>query len=100
MTITEMPLQPQNQTFSTTIEGSLFKVTVIWRAGCWYLDLSDSTGSLIAGGIPLVTGADLLAQYAYLNLGFSLFVVCDADDQDYPGENDLGIRSHLFIRTE
>jgi len=100
MTITEMPLQPQNQTFSTTIAGSLYKVTVIWRAGCWYLDLNDSTGALIAGGIPLVTGADLLAQYAYLNLGFSLFVVCDADDQDYPDENDLGICSHLFIRTE
>jgi len=100
MMITEMPLQPQNQTFSTTIASSLYKVTVIWRAVCWYLDLSDSTGTLIAGSIPLVTGADLLAQYAYLNLGFSLFVVCDADEQDYPTENDLGIRSHLFIRTE
>ncbi|WP_405423759.1 phage baseplate plug protein [Pantoea stewartii] len=100
MTIIEMPLQPQNQAFSTTIAGNIWKITVMWRAGCWYLDLNDSTGSLIAGGIPLVTGADLLEQYAYLNLGFSLFVVCDADGQDYPTENDLGIGSHLFIRTE
>jgi len=100
MTISEMPLQPQNQAFSITIAGNIFKVSVIWREACWYMDLSDSTGTLIAGSIPLVTGADLLAQYAYLNLGFSLFVVCDADGQDYPTENDLGIGSHLFIRTE
>ncbi|QAB30889.1 phage baseplate plug family protein [Pantoea ananatis] len=100
MTITEMPLQPQNQSFSTTIAGNLYKVSVIWRAACWYLDLSDSSGTLIAGSIPLVSGADLLGAYAYLNLGFSLFVVCDAEGQDYPTENDLGIRSHLFIRTE
>ena len=100
MTLTELPLTPQNRAFSATIAGTLYKVTVIWRAGCWYMDLSDSSDTLIAGSIPLVTGADLLEQYAYLSLGFSLFVVCDADGQDYPTENDLGIGSHLIIATE
>lgn len=100
MTITEVPLKPQNQAFSITIARNIYKVSVIWREACWYMDLSDGSGTLIAGSIPLVSGADLLEQYAYLHLGFSLFVVCDADGQDYPTENDLGIRSHLFIRTE
>lgn len=100
MNITEIPLVPQNQAFSITLAGALYKVAIIWRAGCWYMDLSDSSNSLIAGSIPLVTGADLLEQYAYLGLGFSLFVVCDADGQDYPTENDLGIGSHLIIATE
>lgn len=100
MNITEIPLVPQNQAFSITLADTLYKVTVIWRAGCWYMDLSDSSDTLIIGSIPLVTGADLLEQYTYLGLGFALFVVCDADGQDYPTENDLGISSHLIIRTE
>jgi len=100
MTYTELPLQPQNQSMSATIAGNIYKFRVIWRAGCWYLDLSDSSDSLIAGSIPLVTGANLLSQYAYLGLGFSLFVVCDVDGQEYPTEDDLGIGSHLIIETE
>lgn len=100
MTLAELPLTPQNRAFSATIAGSLYKIAVIWRAGCWCLDLSNSSDTLIIGSIPLVTGADLLEQYAYLGLGFALFVVCDSDGQDYPTENDLGISSHLVIRTE
>lgn len=100
MTITEIPLQPQNQTFTTTIAGTIFKMTIIWRADYWYLDMYSAGGALVVGSIPLVTGCDLLGQYAYLNLGFSLFVVCDAQGQDYPTENDLGSVSHLLIRTE
>lgn len=100
MTITEIPLQPQNQTFSTTIAGTIFKMTVIWRVECWFIDIYSSDGTLIVGGIPMVTGADLLGQYSYLNLGFSLFVVCSVQGQDYPTENDLGTGSHLLIKTE
>lgn len=100
MTYTELPLQPQNQSLSATIAESIYKIQMIWRSGCWYLDLSDSSDSLIAGSIPLVTGANLLAQYTYLDLGFSLYVICDADGQEYPTEDDLGIGSHLIIATE
>lgn len=100
MTISEIPLQPQNQTFSATIGGTIFKMTIMWRIDCWYLDIYSTDGSLIVGSIPLVTGADLIGQYSYLNLGFSLFVVCDAQGQDYPTENDLGTISHLLVKTE
>lgn len=37
----------------------------------------DSGGADLIKGIPLITGADLLAQYAYLGLGFALCVGCD-----------------------
>lgn len=45
-------------------------------------------------------GADLLAQYAYMGLGFKLVVVCDDSTQDYPTKTDLGGRSHLLLSTE
>lgn len=100
MTLSELPLQPQNQSFSATISGSVYKFRVIWRGGCWYLDLSDSNDSLIVGSMPLVTGSDLLGQYAHLGLGFSLFIVCNDDAQSCPTEYDLGTGSHLIVRTE
>jgi hypothetical protein len=48
----------------------------------------------------MITGADLLAQYAYLNLGFSLVVDTDIAGQEYPTKTDLGITSHLYVITE
>ncbi|HDS4945079.1 TPA: hypothetical protein QHY57_005346, partial [Klebsiella pneumoniae subsp. ozaenae] len=52
-------------------------MAVTWRAAFWCLDIMDSTGADLIKGIPLITGANLLAQYRYLGLGFSLYVNCD-----------------------
>jgi hypothetical protein len=50
-------------------------MAVTWRAAFWCLDIMDSTGADLIKGIPLITGADLLAQYRYLGLGFSLMSI-------------------------
>ncbi|HHP2032792.1 TPA: phage baseplate plug family protein, partial [Klebsiella pneumoniae] len=47
-----------------------------------------------------ITGADLLEQYAYLNLGFSLYVLCDDPASENPTQSDLGIKSHLYAKIE
>ncbi|EHZ8806233.1 hypothetical protein SP047_004302 [Salmonella enterica] len=99
MSFTEIPLSPDNQTFSITLAGTNYQMRITWRGNFWCLDLMDRSGSLIIGGMPLVTGADLLAQYGYLNLGFSLYVVCDEPANDYPTKTDLGIRSHLYVES-
>lgn len=100
MILNEMPLTADNQTFKITISGTLYQIKIIWRESLWLMDLMDSYGALIIGGIPLVTGCDLLAQHSYLGLGFSLFVLCDAPLQVYPTQYDLGVYSHLYIGTE
>lgn len=100
MTLTEMPLAADNQSFRITLAGALYQISVLWRGSVWVMDLSDSSGGLIVGGIPLVSGADLLAQHAYLGLGFSLYVLCDNPLQVYPTQYDLGTYSHLYIGTE
>lgn len=64
------------------------------------LDISDRHNALIVGGIPLVTGANLLEQYQYIGLGFALQIVCDVPGQDSPTQTDLGTRSHLYIIAE
>ncbi|CDK85353.1 probable bacteriophage protein STY1063 [Escherichia coli IS25] len=99
MEAVEIPLVADNQTFATTINGTVYQLSVIWRGEYWVLDLADSNGSAIISGIPMITGADLLAQYRYMNLGFSLVVLCDVAGQER--RNSILERSHtsMFSRS-
>jgi hypothetical protein len=101
MQANEIPLSPDNQQFTTDINGVSYQIRSLWRDSAgWVVDLMDASGSPVVLDIPLVTGANLLSQYAYLNLGFGLVVVCDDPGQDYPSKTDLGIKSHLLVVTE
>lgn len=100
MAISEIPLSPENQQFSISLADQNFRMSVTWRAVFWCLDIMDSSGASLIKGIPLITGADLLAQYSYPGLGFSLYVGCDDPANENPTETDLGINSHLYVVTE
>lgn len=100
MAISEIPLSPENQQFSISLAGQSLQMAVTWRAVFWCLDIMDSSGAALIKGIPLITGADLLAQYRHLGLGFSLYVGCDNPANENPTEYDLGINSHLYVVTE
>ncbi|HHS9738671.1 TPA: phage baseplate plug family protein [Raoultella ornithinolytica] len=100
MAVSEIPLSPDNQQFAIALAGRSFQMAVTWRAAFWCLDIMDSSGADLIKGVPLITGADLLAQYHYMGLGFSLYVVCDNPANENPTENDLGINSHLYAVTE
>lgn len=47
-------------------------------------------------GIPLVTGADLLAQYKHLSIGGQLFVQTDGDPEAVPTYASLGATAGLY----
>ncbi|EDJ7416999.1 hypothetical protein CHY15_06285 [Salmonella enterica subsp. enterica serovar Brandenburg] len=100
MTIQEIPLTADNQQFSIILAGITWRIRIIWRDLYWIMDLQNDRGEPVISGIPLVTGADLLAQYAYMGLGFKLVVMCDDSTQDYPTKTDLGGSSHLLVLTE
>jgi len=101
MKIARIPLTPDNQRFNTVINGTNYTIRLLWRDDSgWVMDLMDSGGQPIAIGIPLVTGANLLGQYAHLGLGFGLVILCDDPNQDYPTKLDLGIKSHLLSVME
>lgn len=100
MVVTEIPLTADNQTFSITLNGNALTMRIVWRDKMgWVLDLQNSSDEDIIAGIPLVTGIDLLAQYAYLGLGFSLAVACDDPATEYPTQTGLGTASHLYAVT-
>lgn len=95
----EIPLQPNAQTFQISLGGTVYGLTLHWcdPSNAWTLDVADNSGSPLVQGLPLITGADLLAQYAYLGIGGKLLVQSDFDVSAVPGYTALGSTGHLFL---
>lgn len=95
----EIPLIAAAQTFAVTLVNVTYTFTVHWcaPASCWILDIGDLNNNPIVTGIPIVTGADLLAQYAYLNFGGQLIAASDFDAGAVPTYDNLGSTSHLYF---
>ncbi len=96
----EIPLSSAPQTFSIILAGISYQLTVRYAdapMGGWLLDIVDQDGNDILCGAPLVTGHDLLEQYAYLGIGGQLIVQTDADPDAVPTFDSLGVESHLFF---
>lgn len=97
----EIPLSPNSQSFQIAILGTMYNMRVMWNVAMssWILDIADANNTPILNGIPLVTGTDLLAPYAYLNFGGTLTVFTDGDLDAVPTYSNLGINSHLYFTT-
>ncbi len=121
----EIPLIASPQTFSVTLAGTAYTMTLMFHSAygavagapvgmdqtvptseidtnnldCWGLDIGDASNNPIVCGIPLIPGIDLLYQYAYLNFGGSLFVAVDGDPDAPPDFAGLGSAGHLYFWT-
>jgi hypothetical protein len=67
--------------------------------GGWVLDIGDANNAPIIQGIPLVTGANLLAQYAYLGIIGALWVQTLSNPDAVPTYQNLGSDGLLFYVT-
>ena len=103
MAVYEIKVSPQPQAFSVEFPNGLtYQLRLIYEFtpdDCWLLDISDASGNPILCGIPLITGADLLAQFSYLNFGCSLYCTTDGDTFAVPKFYNLGVNAHLWIST-
>ena len=102
MTVYEIPLTPEPQTFSISLAGSLYVLTLKWNnfAGYWVLDIANPQSAPILCGLPLLPSIDILAPYSYLNFGFQLFCATDDDPTAVPTFANLGVTSHLYIGVD
>lgn len=99
--ITEIPLTPSRAAiFTITLAGALYNMRLTYdiaQDSCWILDIGDANQVPLVAGIPLVTGVDLLAQYAYLGFGGALVVTTDRGAGEVPTFDGLGVTSHLYF---
>lgn len=96
----EIPTTSSAQAFSITLNGILYSMQLIYRdtdMGGWILDIADSNGINLACGIPLVTGCNLLDQYAYLGIGGILIASTDGSFLTPPTYTNLGTLGHLWF---
>ena len=88
------------ETFTVTLAGVEYQLTVRWNAADeagWVLDIAEpDEGDAIVCGVPLVTGADLLAPYGHLGFGGRLVVWSDSSDAP-PDEGTLGNGVDLYF---
>lgn len=96
----EIPITPaSNQTLSVILNDTGYQLTLQWRAAYeagWVLDIASEDGTTLVAGIPLITGADLLAQHQHLGIGGALYVATDGDQDAVPTFSNLGDTSHLY----
>jgi hypothetical protein len=94
-----IPLVPQAQTLAITLAGVNYNLNVYWNVpnNSWMLDLLDDNGNPILTGVPLVTGADLLEQFAYLGIGGQLIVQTTDNPNAVPTYTDLGSTGNLYF---
>lgn len=96
----EIPLSPDAQKFSIPLGILTYQLTVKWSDapnGGWFLDIADADGEPLAGGLAMITGADLLEQHKSLNIPGQLIVQTDHDTNAVPTYENLGINSHLYF---
>lgn len=88
----------QPQTLGIVLNGIRYVLRVYWNdpAQCWNFDLSDSSKNPILQGIPIVTGVNLLAQYAYLGIGGRLIAQTTNDANAVPTFTNLGAVGNLY----
>jgi len=98
-----IPLTNQSQKLSVSLAGVTYQLQVVWNKFVgWVMDVSSSTGVPIIQGVPLVTGANLLAQYGYLGLagGSKMIVQSDSYPLQPPSYTSLGQTSQLYLVTK
>ena len=97
----EIPLVSVPQKFAITLAGVSYTMVLRWNepGQFWGLDIKDQNDNGILTGVPLITGANLLDGYAYLNFNGELWVTTDYNTGAPPTSSNLGAQSHLFFVT-
>jgi hypothetical protein len=96
-----IPLVPANQEFDISLAGVSYHLRIKWNSfsAAWILYIEDSQQNPILSGVPMVTGCDLLEQYAYLNIGGAMVVQSTNDPTLVPNYASLGVTGNLFFIT-
>lgn len=99
MTPYEIPLTPEPQTFAIELGGVSRRMRFYWckDAQCWCFDIQDQRGVDLLTGVPVVTGTDLLGQYAYMGLGGSIVAQTDHQPDAVPTFANLGTSGRVYF---
>jgi hypothetical protein len=94
--LTNAPNQTLNVSLSvdSTVLRLQLAISYSEMAQYWLMDIADASGNPLLASIPLITGswpaANILAQYAYLQIGSAFVINLGQVADDYPNASELG----------
>lgn len=97
----EIPLSPEPQKFSIDLGANTYELVLEWGYvnDTWLLHMNDENGVRLLSSIPLVAGVNLLAPYAYMNLGGALYARTEGGMYVAPTYENLGTLGRVFFVT-
>ena len=98
----EIPLSPSAQSFFLRLANTTYRIDMRWSSpsACWLMDFSTEQEAPLLMGLAVVTGADLLAQFAYLGFKGGLIVMTEGDPDAVPTFLNLGIDGNVYFLAE
>lgn len=103
LNVFRIPLQNIPQKFAIDLNGKSFIMECVWNpeAPSWAINLYDGdTEESIFANMPLVTGTNLLAQYAHLGIEGGFYIYTDGNQDAIPDLYNLGVESNLYYVVE
>ena len=98
-----VPVVNVPQTFSISLAGYPYQLTCKWndsQDSGWIIDIADgNTGVMLAAGLPLITGTDVLDGLEYLGINGSLIVYTNGYPYAVPTLTNLGVDCNLYFLT-
>lgn len=100
--VLEIPLSAEPQRFTVQLGATSYQLRLLWSspAAAWMMDLLLEDGTQLLGGVPLVTGRDLLEPYPYLGIPGCLIVQTDHQADAVPTFENLGVAGRLYYVAE
>jgi hypothetical protein len=94
-----IPLTPEPQTFFVQLGAGTYRLRLSWcsASACWLLDVEDRLLAPLVSGLPMVTGVNLLAAFAYLGIPGALVVQSRSSVNFVPTFTSLGTDGLLFF---
>lgn len=101
-TLFVIPLENVPQDFNITLSGRQLRIVSKWNEFCgWLIDVYDAnTQEPRILAMPLVTGCDLLQQYAFIEPVGELIVYTEGDQYAPPTLDNLGTESNLYLLVD
>ncbi|WP_151690811.1 phage baseplate plug family protein [Acinetobacter junii] len=94
MGLYKIPLGVGNQKFAVQLNKITYKLQLIFRLDCWYLDVMDSSENPLISGLAMNPNIDLLEQHQHLIKGS--FFATNSNKDESQGFFDLGSKIQLY----
>lgn len=102
MNVYRIPVGPVQQIFEIELAQKSYHIRIYFNKfmQAWLFDLLDGDKNPLIMCTPLVTGVNILEQYAYLGVDGVFIVYSEGDHDHVPGLTELGSGSGLYYLTE